>query len=529
MYQPPPPPPPLRSYPRPPERHSGARAASFFFGLIGALVAAAITLLRTGSTGFAVAVALVVFVVAMVGVLGNSRALARGIAASMFLLVLAGGWWLADTALGLYRAFTFTEGTAAPADQAALASAEDKIAAFDADGAFRLELTESEIEAVIQNGLSDAESPLSRVRVDIVDGDPAGQLTFEGEFKSGDLSVRGAVSARLVAGAVEVEIVDLDLGSVTLPGLAQGAVEDLVESVADLNTVLAENRADVQAITLGDDRIVIVGTQGGGEVLTSGDLLADLQAQAAAAGGGGTAPPERLGPGVVDATSAPGSVFYVALGDSLAANVGVDRPRDGYVSRLHNHLQVRDGRDYGLRNFGISGETSGTLIRGGQLDDAIAFITANEVAYITIDIGANDLLGHLGSPDCSEDITATACAGRLDDSFASYADNLPMIFSRLRSAAPDATIVFMRAYNPFSFGFDGVAFEQDSTRILDEFNDVAAAIAADFEILVADAFTPMLGTTGATTHMLDNPPDIHPVPIGYDVLASAIADAIAAA
>lgn len=528
MHQPPPPPPPLRSYPRRPEPHPGARAASFFFGLLAALVLAAILLLRTGSTALAIAGAVIVFAVAMVGVFGSRRTVARAIATGAVLIVLGGGWWLADTALGLYRAFTFTEGQADPADQAALASAQGKIAAFDADGAFRLELSEDEIQAVIQNGLSDAESPLSRVTVDIVDGDPAGILTFVGDFKSGDLSVTGSVSARLVAGAVEVEIVDLDLGSVTLPGLAQGAVEDLVESVADLNTALADNRADVQAITLGDDRIVIVGTQGGGDLLTSEALLADLQAQAEAAGGGGTAPPERLGPGVVDGTSAPGSVFYVALGDSLAANVGVTDARDGYVSRLHRHLQVEDARDYGLRNFGISGETSGTLIRSGQLDDAVAFMTGNEVAYVTIDIGANDLLGHLGSADCSETLQAPACASRIEDSIRSYAENLPVIFDRLRDAAPDATIVFMRAYNPFSFGFAGVAFEEDSTRILDEFNDVAAGIAADFDILVADAFTPMLGTTGVTTHMLDDPPDIHPVPIGYDVLAAAIADAIAA-
>lgn len=521
-----PPAPPLRSYPPAPEPSSGGRAASFFFGLIGALVAAAITMLRTGSTGLGVGAAIVVFVVAMVGVFGRSRLATRTIATVLFLLVAGGGWWLTDTALGLYRTLTFTDGPADPADPAALAAAEGKIAAFDADGAFRLELTEGEIEAVIQNGLSDARSPLARVRIDIVDGDPDGRLTFSGDFKSGGLSVTGAATARLVAGAVEVKIVDLDLGSVRLPGLAEGAIADLVESVADLNSALAENRADVQAITLGDDRIVIVGTQGGGELLTSGALLADLQSQAQAAGGGGIPPPERLGPGVVDGTSAPGSVFYVALGDSLAANVGVTRARDGYVSRVHNQLQIRDGRDYGLRNFGVSGETSGTMIRSGQLDAAIAFIRANPVAYITIDIGANDLLGHLGSSDCSVAITAPACRGRLADSFASYRQNLPIIFGRLREAAPGATIVFMRSYNPFSFGFDGVAFEQDSTAILDDFNDLAAGVATEYGILVADAFTPMLGTTGTTTHMFDTPPDIHPIAIGYDILAAAIVDAL---
>ena len=36
----------------------------------------------------------------------------------------------------------------------------------------------------------------------------------------------------------------------------------------------------------------------------------------------------------------------------------------------------------------------------------------------------------------------------------------------------------------------------------------------------------MSGTTGATTHMLDAPPDIHPVAIGYDILAVALIGAL---
>jgi lysophospholipase L1-like esterase len=234
-----------------------------------------------------------------------------------------------------------------------------------------------------------------------------------------------------------------------------------------------------------------------------------------------------IGPGVVDGTSADGTIFYVALGDSLAANVGVDRARDGYVSRLHGWLQERDGAAYGLRNYGVSGETSGSLIRSGQLDDAEAFLRSHDVAYVTVDIGANDLLGHLGSDDCGADLDDPACAARIEASTAAYADNIDVVFERLRAAAPGATIVFLRAYNPFSLGFGtGVGFEERSDEILDAFNDVAAAAAARHGVLVADGFTPMQGTTASTTHMLDRPPDIHPREIGYDVLAAAIAAAL---
>jgi lysophospholipase L1-like esterase len=217
----------------------------------------------------------------------------------------------------------------------------------------------------------------------------------------------------------------------------------------------------------------------------------------------------------------------VALGDSLAANVGVDDAPHGYVSRVHAELQRQDGVAYGLRNFGVSGETTGTMIRNGQLDVAISYMETVEVAYVTIDIGANDLLGHLGSDDCADDIDAPACTKRLEAAFATYRANLAMILDRLAAAAPDATIVYLTAYNPFSLGLSGgVGFERRSDEILRAFNDIGAALAIDRGILAADGFTPMQGTTAATTHMLDAASDIHPRGIGYDILAGAIIDAI---
>ncbi len=78
------------------------------------------------------------------------------------------------------------------------------------------------------------------------------------------------------------------MGSVNLPGFARGAVADyvdqLLEGVEEINTLLAEAEVDVQSITVGDDRLVITGLQRGGPMVTATSLLADLAAQAAAIG-----------------------------------------------------------------------------------------------------------------------------------------------------------------------------------------------------------------------------------------------------
>ncbi len=438
-----------------------------------------------------------------------------------------------DEVSTIVRALTGIEGPAAPADALALAAAEENLEGATDDAGFRVELDEDEITAVIQDGLQEADVPLRRVTVDIVDGASPGEgrIDFIGEFKTEDVEVRGSVIAHIEMGAVQVDVVNVELGALNLPGIAANAIEDAVDDllarVSDINSLLAEAEADVQSISIGDDRIVITGTQSGAAILTSESLLTGLQEQAAAAGATVDPPPERLGPGTVASTFSEGSIYYVALGDSLAANVGVDDPRDGYVSRFHNQLEIRDDRDYGLRNFGISGETTGTLIRNGQLDDAVDFIRDNRVAYVTIDIGANDLLGHLGSEDCSESTSAPPCAERISSTFESYEQNMVVILDELVDAAPDAMVMFVRAYNPFSLGIaPDVGFEKESSDILDAFNGVAAELAAERGILVADAFTPMQNTTAATTLMVSTPPDIHPKPIGYDVIAAAMVDAL---
>ena len=114
-------------------------------------------------------------------------------------------------------------------------------------------------------------------------------------------------------------------------------------------------------------------------------------------------------------------------------------------------------------------------------------------------------------------------ASRIDVSLNAYRTNIEAIFDTLDKEFPDATIVFLLAYNPFSLGFeDQVAFEAQSNEVLTDLNDIAAKSAADHGILVADGFSPMRGTTTATTHMTDTPPDIHPNARGYDVLTDAI-------
>jgi lysophospholipase L1-like esterase len=97
------------------------------------------------------------------------------------------------------------------------------------------------------------------------------------------------------------------------------------------------------------------------------------------------APPARgKEPGSTPRAEQASAALYVALGDSVAAGP------DTYVDLLFSHYQSTLGVTQ-LSNRAVSGETSGSLRTGGQLDSALADINAaSDTRAVTIDIGGND-------------------------------------------------------------------------------------------------------------------------------------------
>lgn len=146
----------------------------------------------------------------------------------------------------------------------------------------------------------------------------------------------------------------------------------------------------------------------------------------------------------------------LSLGDSLAVGVqpvdGAPRPTsDGHADVLAEERGVR------LVQLGCAGATSTSFIKGGkgcghatpygkgsQLKAAERHLRANrgKVAYVTIDIGAND-------------VASCAAGGELDapcltKGIAAMRKNLPVIAKRLRAAGgPKLRMAAMTLYNPF--------------------------------------------------------------------------------
>ena len=188
--------------------------------------------------------------------------------------------------------------------------------------------------------------------------------------------------------------------------------------------------------------------------------------------------------------------YYVSVGDSLAqgfqpiggphTNSSAAGYTQGYADQLFK-LAREGGRDQlRLVKFGCGGESTATMIAdsrcdyetGSQLGDAVAFLDAHpgEIAFITINLGANDLLFDCPDPACAVQQVQT---------------NLPVILDALRQAAgPDVPIVGMNYANPFvaEWFFDPAAGEAVAAFAVG-YNDVLEAVYAAAGVPVADVAT----------------------------------------
>jgi len=151
-------------------------------------------------------------------------------------------------------------------------------------------------------------------------------------------------------------------------------------------------------------------------------------------------------------------LYHLALGDSLSVgfhSVKKETAR-GYVDVLARRIRKSTIPDLVLRNLGCAGESSRSMLTGvrspcdysagSQLQAAVHFLTAHpdDVAFVTIDIGANDLLNRcLERSGLIAKSCATDLAPRLEDRVTQIVDALSS------AAGPDVPILSMNYYNPF--------------------------------------------------------------------------------
>ncbi len=228
---------------------------------------------------------------------------------------------------------------------------------------------------------------------------------------------------------------------------------------------------------------------------------------------------------------------YVALGNSIAFGVGAtDRASMGYVGRTFDALRTSDRyRERGLTlvSLSVPGATSSDLlVPDGQLDSAIEEIERrrddassldDNVEIITIDIGGNDLLSLISADSpCLTDASSDPCRRLFGQILRTLEANLTEVLGRLREAAPDATLVVVDLYNPYSG--TGDLREVIADLGVAEVNKRIAAAAAD-PALRAEAASVFQLFQGRGDQWIASD-HFHPNDAGHSVIAAVVLAAI---
>ena len=156
------------------------------------------------------------------------------------------------------------------------------------------------------------------------------------------------------------------------------------------------------------------------------------------------------------AAAAGRAVYYVSLGDSAAA--GVQPPgwnARGYADQLASRMRARLPQ-LRLVKLGCPGETSESLLSGtdspcsypsgSQLEEAVSVLRAHagSVAFITINIGVNDVLNA-----CLDDAAGALDPGCVQGVMPQVQANLAATLRTLGEAAPGVPIAGMSYWDPF--------------------------------------------------------------------------------
>ena len=238
--------------------------------------------------------------------------------------------------------------------------------------------------------------------------------------------------------------------------------------------------------------------------------------------------------------------YYVSVGDSLAAGTqpGRNFTDEGYADQLYIQL-AREDKKLQLVKFGCPGETTSAMVTGvgspcphltgSQLSDAVAFLRQHRghIRYVTIDIGANDVL------PCAAVGFAASC---IVPALGAIQANLPVILSALRGATtPAVSFAGMNYWNPFValYSTNPTLAIASTNLTVNTFNPLLEAAYGAYGVPVADAETafsvsdftlvggvPLNVTKVCTWTWMCSVGNIHPNATGYGVLAGAFEEVL---
>ncbi|TWT07759.1 GDSL family lipase [Planococcus sp. CPCC 101016] len=205
----------------------------------------------------------------------------------------------------------------------------------------------------------------------------------------------------------------------------------------------------------------------------------------------------------------PQAVIITALGDSLSQGVGDVENLGGYTGRVAAEMRTWQGIEgVAIENTAKRGRRSDQLLamfQQGELTGPVA-----EADYLTMTIGGNDVMRIVKRDLFSLNMQAFA------DELILYENRFDNIFTAIRDINPNAPMIIMGIYNPFSLITDEV---EEFDQIIASYNE---AMQERTEADPQACFVPVSDLFAGNKNLVYHSDFFHPNSKGYDLMTKRI-------
>jgi lysophospholipase L1-like esterase len=212
---------------------------------------------------------------------------------------------------------------------------------------------------------------------------------------------------------------------------------------------------------------------------------------------------------IIENTFIPETVTLLGLGDSLTKGVGDEQKKNGYIGRLANEMKEFKGvLDVNIINQAKRGKRSDELlkqIQSGEIDDSI-----EKAEFIALTIGGNDIM-QIVKKDLLR-LRVDSFQGELLD----FEKRYQKIIEEIRFRNPDAPLLLLGLYNPFSIVTDEV---NEFDQILLNWNNSIESLS--FKDTHA-CFVPLNDLFNSNSNMVYHTDFFHPNSKGYTQMTNRI-------
>jgi len=205
----------------------------------------------------------------------------------------------------------------------------------------------------------------------------------------------------------------------------------------------------------------------------------------------------------------PKDLHMVAVGDSLTQGVGDSTNRGGYIPYLKDIMETK--KEIGtvtFDNFGVRGDRTDQLLKKLKQPKVISEIKNCDIVMITI--GGNDVM------KVFRDNFTDLKVDKFQSSIKGYQVRLNEVLKTIREYKPDAGIVLIGIYNPFSKWFSDI---KELDQIVENWNEASKKTLMQYD---NTQFVPVSDIFENQNQDIFYSDDFHPNDKGYKLIAERV-------